>query len=109
SEKDVSDPQWSPDGRRIAYVRGDEIRCVDLDGSRDVLAAAQPAGVSMPRWSPDGRRIAFRSRRRGWTQVHVVDAPVPRRGRPTSRPDRRPPEPRALTAIGFDVEDFEWL
>ena len=23
SEKDVSDPQWSPDGRRLAYVRGE--------------------------------------------------------------------------------------
>ncbi len=106
SEKDVSDPQWAPDGRRLAYVRGDEIRAVDADGSRDVLVTSHPAGVSMPRWSPDGRRIAFRSRRRGWTQVHLVDAPVPRRGRPARDP--KPPEPRAITAIGFDVEDYEW-
>ena len=106
SDKDVSDPQWSPDGRRIAYVRGDEIRVVDADGSRDVLVAGHPAGVSMPRWSPDGLRLAFRSRRRGWSQVHLVDAPVPRRGRPSRDP--RPPEPRALTAVGFDVEDYEW-
>jgi dipeptidyl aminopeptidase/acylaminoacyl peptidase len=106
SEKDVSDPQWSPDGRRLAYVRGDEIRTVDLDGGRDVLVATHPSGVSMPRWSPDGRTIAFRSRRRGWTQVHLVDAPIPRRGRPARSP--RPAEPRAVTAIGFDVEDFEW-
>ena len=108
SEKDVSDPQWSPDGRRIAYVRGDEIRVVDLDGTRDVLAATHPSGISMPRWSPDGRRIAFRSRRRGWSQVHLVDAPVPRRGRPRTGSAPRPPEPRSITAIGFDVEDFEW-
>jgi dipeptidyl aminopeptidase/acylaminoacyl peptidase len=106
SEMDVSDPQWSPDGRRLAYVRGDEIRAVDVDGGRDVLVASHPSGVSMPRWSPDGRTIAFRSRRRGWTQVHLVDAPVPRRGRPARDP--RPPEPRAITAVGYDVEDFEW-
>jgi dipeptidyl aminopeptidase/acylaminoacyl peptidase len=106
SEKDVSDPQWSPDGRRLVYVRGEEIRIVDADGGRDVLVAAHPAGVSMPRWSPDGLRIAFCSRRRGWTQVNIVDAPVPRRGRPARDP--RPPEPRTLTALGFDVEDFEW-
>ncbi|MEO5940094.1 MAG: hypothetical protein ABIZ72_04070, partial [Candidatus Limnocylindrales bacterium] len=106
SEKDVADPQWSPDGRRLAYTRGEEIRVVDSDGGRDVLVFGHPAGVSMARWSPDGQRIAFTSRRRGWTQVHVVDAPVPRRGRPARDP--RPPEPRTLTAIGYDVEDFEW-
>jgi dipeptidyl aminopeptidase/acylaminoacyl peptidase len=106
SEKDVADPRWSPDGRRLAFKRGDEIRVVDVDGSRDVLVAGHPAGVSMPRWSPDGQRIAFVSRRRGWAQVHLVDAPVPRRGRPARDP--RPPEPRVLTASGFDVEDLEW-
>src|SRR4051812_6787914 len=106
SEKDISDPQWSPDGRRLAYVRGDEVRIVDVDGGRDVLVAAHPAGVSLPRWAPDGRRIAFGSRRRGWSQVWLVDAPIPRRGRPARDP--RPPEPRALTATGFDVEDVVW-
>ncbi len=106
SEKDVSDPQWSPDGRRIAYVRGEEIRIVDADGGRDVLVSGHPAGVSLPRWSPDGQRIAFVSRRRGWSQAWLVDAPVPRRGRPARDP--RPPEPRPLTATGFDVEDIEW-
>ena len=106
SEKDVGDPQWSPDGRRIAFTRGDEIRIVDADGARDVLVAGHPAGVSMPRWSPDGLRIAYLSRRRGWSQVHLVDAPVPRRGRPARDP--RPPEPRVLTVAGFDVHDLEW-
>lgn len=106
SEKDVGDPQWSPDGRRLAYVRRDEIRIVDADGGRDTLVAGHPAGVSMPRWSPDGRQIAYVSRRRGWSQVHLVAAPVPRRGRPPRDP--RPPEPRVMTAAGFDVEDLEW-
>ncbi len=106
SEKDVADPQWSPDGKRLAFTRGDEIRVVDVDGSRDVLVAGHPAGVSLPRWSPDGQQIAFLSRRRGWGQVHLVDAPVPRRGRPARTP--RPAEPRILTASGFDVDDLEW-
>ena len=34
SEKPVSDPQWSPDGRRLAFVRDDEIWVVEADGSR---------------------------------------------------------------------------
>jgi Tol biopolymer transport system component len=106
SEKPVSDPQWSPDGRRLAYVRDETIWVVDADGTRHIEVTGHPAGTSTPRWSPDGRRLAFISRRRGWSQVWVVDAPIPRRGRPAARP--RPPEPRPVTATGFDVENFEW-
>ena len=106
SEKNVSDPQWSPDGRRLAYLRDNALRVLDADGSRDVVVTTQPAGVSSPRWSPDGHRLAFVSRRRGWSQVWIVDAPVPRRGRPARDP--RPPEPRPLTPTGVDVEDLAW-
>ena len=106
SEKNISDPQWSPDGRRFAYMRDNELRVVEADGSRDVRVTGHPAGVSSPRWAPDGRRLAFISRRRGWSQVWIVDAPVPRRGRPARDP--RPPEPRALSASAIDVEDLTW-
>jgi dipeptidyl aminopeptidase/acylaminoacyl peptidase len=105
SEKPVSDPQWSPDGRRIAYVRDGELRVVDADGSRDV-GVAKSVDLAAPRWSPDGLRLSFIARRRGWSQLWLVDAPVPRRGRPARDP--RPPEPTALTATGFDVEDYAW-
>jgi dipeptidyl aminopeptidase/acylaminoacyl peptidase len=106
SEKDISDPQWSPDGRRLAYVRDEEIWVVEADGSRSTLVAAKPGGGTEPRWSPDGGRLAFASRRRGWSQIWIVDAPVPRRGRPAHDP--KPPVPRAVTASGLDVESFEW-
>jgi hypothetical protein len=55
----------------------------------------------------DGRQIAFVSRRRGWSQVWLVDAPVPRRGRPARDP--KPPEPVPLTSTGVDIEDYVWL
>src|SRR5262245_15887020 len=106
SEKNVTDPQWSPDGRRLAYVRDKEVRVVDADGSRDVVVTSAP-GAASPRWSPDGQRLAFVARRRGWSQVWVVDAPVPRRGRPARDP--RPPEPTPVTATGVDVEDLVWM
>ncbi len=34
SDKPVSEPQWSPDGRRLTFVRDDEIWVVEADGSR---------------------------------------------------------------------------
>ena len=106
SEKAISDPQWSPDGRRLAFCREEAIWVIDADGSRPVEVTAHPAGTSTPRWSPDGRRLAFVSRRRGWGQVWVIDAPIPRRGRPATHP--RPPEPRPVTPAGLDVENYEW-
>ncbi|MEJ7696194.1 MAG: DPP IV N-terminal domain-containing protein [Candidatus Limnocylindrales bacterium] len=106
SEKPISDPQWSPDGRRLAFVREDEIWIVEADGARLVRVVAKPGGGRGPRWSPDGKRLAFLSRRRGWSQVWLIDAPVPRRGRPQRDP--RPPQAHALTPAGVDVESAEW-
>lgn len=106
SEKPVSDPQWSPDGRRLAYVRDDEVWVMEADGSRVTRVVGKPGEGRHPRWSPDGRRLAFISRRRGWSQIWLVDAPVPRRGRPAAVP--RPAEPTVLTEAGVDVETFVW-
>jgi dipeptidyl aminopeptidase/acylaminoacyl peptidase len=106
SEKPISDPQWSPDGRRLAFVREEEIWVVDVDGTRQVKVIGEPGKGRSPRWSPDGHRLAFVSRRRGWSQVWLIDAPVPRRGRPATDP--KPPRATALTEPGIDVEAFEW-
>ena len=106
SEKAVSDPQWSPDGRRLAYVRDDEIWVVEADGSRSTRVVAKPGGGTSPRWSPDGGRLAFLSRRRGWSQLWVIAAPVPRRGRPAHDP--KAPVASAVTATGLDVGSFDW-
>lgn len=106
TEKPASDPQWSPDGRRIAFVRDDAIWMIDVEGSHQVIVTQHPAGVRSPRWCADGHQIAFISRRRGWDQVWLIDAPVPRRGRPSTRP--RAAEPAALTRTGVDIEELVW-
>lgn len=106
SEKPVSDPQWSADGRRLAFVRDDAIWVIGADGSGQTRATGHPAGSTRPRWSPDGRTLAFVSRRRGWSRLWRIAAPVPRRGRPASKPV--PPDPEPLSPAGVDVEDFAW-
>jgi VCBS repeat-containing protein len=64
----VADPQISPDGRSIAYVRmGYDIKTdrprgtvwlVGVDGKNERPLSSAPISAS-PRWSPDGARIAY--------------------------------------------------
>ena len=56
---DVSSPDWSPDGRRIA-VGGSSIRAIAMDsGDSRSLTVPTSRGYDSPRWSPDGQRIAY--------------------------------------------------
>src|SRR5205085_12347483 len=56
-------PDWSPDGERIVFVRYDgramELMLLDLD-TRSVRALTSGGAVNVePRWSPDGTRLVW--------------------------------------------------
>jgi hypothetical protein len=48
-------PAWSPNGRRLAFVRGGSVWTIRADG----LDERRLARGAHPDWSPDGRRLAF--------------------------------------------------
>ncbi|MCA1815448.1 MAG: S9 family peptidase [Acidobacteria bacterium] len=60
----VNDPQWSPDGTRLAFSsgRGDHafVSIYEPRADRIRLIASSVDRDVAPRWSPDGRRLAFR-------------------------------------------------
>ncbi len=72
----VSDPGWSPDGRKIAFVsHGDVfVANANAEGSGLRRLTRNPASDSAPAWSPDGRKIAFVSDRDGTYDVYVMNA-----------------------------------
>ena len=73
-------PQYSPDGKRIAFASdrsgSGEIWVTDSDGLRPVQITAFGKGDSgTPRWSPDSRRIVFDSSAEGKLyQIYTITA-----------------------------------
>ncbi len=77
----ASDPQISPDGRRIVYVREfsdlmtdkhlSNFWIINFDGSEHRALTTGSSSDTSPRWSPDGTRLAYISDRDGKPQIYV--------------------------------------
>ena len=71
-----SDPDWSPDNRRVAFqsqVGGVfQIMAISLR-DRSVQAFTSEGRNTEPSWAPDGRHLLFTSTRSGTPQLWVLD------------------------------------
>ena len=89
SPLDESEPTWSPDGKRIAFVttragegardENRQIWVMDADGGNQQKLTNKDFSEWEPSWSPDGKRIAFTSSGHwnvagGAWQIWVMDA-----------------------------------
>jgi Tol biopolymer transport system component/DNA-binding winged helix-turn-helix (wHTH) protein len=92
-------PQFSPDGERIAFVSTRsghaEIWTSDAGGENlTQLTSLSGPHTSQPRWSPDGDRLVFVSRPEGQADLYIVETS----GAP----------PRRLTAHPLDEMAPSW-
>lgn len=55
----VSDARWSPDGKHIAYISGDQIWVSDPSGANARQLTRLNGGGAGPVWAPTNDRIAF--------------------------------------------------
>jgi dipeptidyl aminopeptidase/acylaminoacyl peptidase len=64
-DKSDGQPQWSPDGKQILFVRTDgeksQLWILPLSGGEAHVITKAEYGTSNPRWSPDGKKILYSS------------------------------------------------
>ncbi len=103
-----TDPRWSPDGRRIAFVSDRSGKAFDESNNSDIWVVSADGGEPMrisdhdeadegPRWSPDGTRIAFVG------EVHERDHPKIWIASPQGGPSRS-----LVPDLDIIPEDLQW-
>jgi RNA polymerase sigma factor (sigma-70 family) len=88
-------PAFSPDGKRIAYVepqpqetgnRKSDVCIIPPEGGAPVQVSDLPGRAVGPVWSPDGKMLAFTRTGENSISEKIYIAPVSKTGRPESSP-----------------------
>ncbi len=98
-------PAVSPDGRAVAFVRGEHLILLDTSGGAERTVLSRP-GIAAPDWAPDGSRIVF-------TIAGAVHSIAPdgtgMRALTNGSGDSEPAYSPAGTHIAFERGDDIWL
>lgn len=112
-------PNWSPDGRRLAYLRRDagvtQVWIVGLDDAPARQITRLSIDARTVNWSPDGRRLLVTTRPAMETAKRAIEVEgrtgfhFDKRFWPTAgdRPAPLPPVPSRIDA--YDTETGAWL
>lgn len=66
--------EWSPDGRKLAFSKGNDIVTSNSDGSGLRRLTHGRSLELSPTWSPDGSQIAFVSDKAGSPKIYVMNS-----------------------------------
>lgn len=61
SETNESTPKFTPDGKKLSFIKGAQIWMCDLDGNNEIHLTDLYSGVDKIVWSNDGKKILFAS------------------------------------------------
>lgn len=77
SDEPILSPDWSPDGRKLAYVSFETGRPAiyihELDSGKRTRIAQFPGLNSAPSWSPDGKSLLMTLSRDGNAEIYKMD------------------------------------
>lgn len=78
----ISDPQISPDGKQVVYVRNfkdvmtdknlSNLWIVNFDGTQNRPLTTGNTSDNYPRWSPDGKKLLFKSNMDGEMRLYLM-------------------------------------